>query len=96
MKITDADFQQLTINSTNWNETQNAWRKQTGRFEDIDFRVQDSVEVDYSFLRAYWAERYADVLFIRAFLESLGYAYRVYFDTADNTYTVTTNYGGSL
>jgi len=96
MKITHADFEQLTINSTNWAESFRDWQKQEGRFEDIDFRIQESPAIDYSFLRAYWAENYPSVLFIKAFLESLGYAYRVYYDTADNTYMLTTNYGGKI
>ena len=96
MKITHTDFEQLTINSTDWNKTQNAWKKQEGRFEDIDFRIQEAPEVDYSFLRAYWADGYPSVLFIKAFLEALGYEYRIYFDTADDTYMITTNYGWVL
>jgi len=96
MKITHTDFEQLTVNSMNWNEYHLDWEKQEGRFEDIDFRIQESPSIDYSFLRAYWISEYTGVMFVKAFLESLGYAYRVYYDTADDTYMVTTNYGGSI
>jgi hypothetical protein len=96
MKITQTDFDQLTISSMNWSESHLDWQKQEGRFEDIDFRIAEPVDVDYSFLRAYWFKTYASVLFAKAFLESLGYEYKVLYDTADDTYVITTNYGGSL
>lgn len=94
MKITHADFQQLTINSTNWSEYKSDWKLQEGRFEDIDFNA--SPEVDYSYIRAYWMQDYPSVMFVKAFLEALNHQYRVYYDTADDTYMITTNYGEVL
>ena len=95
MKLTHADFEQLTVNSTNWAEYQDDWKKQEGRFEGLDWDVPAS-EIDYSFLRAYWVITYPGVIFVKAFLESLGYEYAIYFDTADDTFVIATNYGGSL
>ena len=96
MKITKNDFDQLTINSTNWNQSQVDWRLQEGRFEDINWSERIQPEVDYSYHRAYWVESYPAVLFVKAFLEALNHAYRVYYDTADDTYMITTNYGSEL
>ena len=95
MKITANDFDNLVINSTNWRSSASAWREQEGRFEDVDFSKPER-EIDYSFERAYWAQDYPSVLFIKAFLESLNHSHRVYWDTADNSYMITTNYGGVL
>jgi hypothetical protein len=95
MRITSNDFDHLTVNSTNWKSTASAWKEQEGRFEDVDFSQPDT-EVDYSFERAYWAQDYPAVLFIKAFLESLNHDYRIYWDTADDSYMITTNYGGIL
>jgi hypothetical protein len=92
MKLTSKDFDQLTLNSMNWSGHQ--WEKQSDRFEDLDF--ENPAPLDYSFLRAYWLERFSDVLFARAFLEAQNYEYRVYFDTADSLYVLVTNYGGAL
>lgn len=96
MKITSNDFEQLTINSTNWRASATAWKQQEGRFEDADYNIPVEREVDYSFERAYWAQDYPAVLFIKAFLESLGHEHRVYWDTAYDSYMITTNYGGVL
>jgi hypothetical protein len=96
MKITHADFEQLTINSTNWNKYQGDWIIQEGRFEDIDYSEAFQPDVDYSFARAYWVQDYPAVLFVKAFLESLNFAYRVYYDTGDDSYMITTNYGEVL
>ena len=94
MKLTDSDFEQLTINSTNWASTHKEWKKQEGRFEPLLFVHTN--EMDYTFLRAYWLEGYPSVLFARAFLDALNFAYKVYFDTADGLYVIVTNYGGEL
>jgi hypothetical protein len=96
MKITTGDFEQLTINSTNWNGSKTAWKLQEGRFEDIDYSEAFQPDVDYGFARAYWVQDYPAVLFVKAFLEAHNFTYRVYWDTADDTYMVTTNYGGAL
>jgi hypothetical protein len=93
MKLTATDFDQLTINSTNWAATHKAWKKQEGRFEAVGDFNQD---IDYTFIRAYWLEDYASVLFAKAFLEALNYEYKVLFDSADSLYVITTNYGGEL
>jgi hypothetical protein len=95
MKLTRNDFEQLTINSTNWSGSASAWKEQEGRFEDADYNEAER-EVDYSHSRAYWAQDYPAVLFIKAFLESLNHEHRVYWDTADDSYMITTNYGGVL
>jgi hypothetical protein len=95
MRITANDFDNLTINSTNWKSSASAWKEQEGRFEDADYE-QPERDVDYSYERAYWAQDYPAVLFIKAFLESLNHAHRVYWDTADDSYVITTNYGGIL
>ena len=92
MKLTAIDFQQLTVNSTNWAGTLKAWKKQEGRFVTLD----DSTDLDYTFFRAYWLEGYPSVLFAKAFLEALNYDYKVLFDTDDSLYVITTNYGGEL
>jgi hypothetical protein len=92
MKLTATDFEQLTVNSTNWASTLKVWKKQEGRFETLD----DSTDLDYTFFRAYWVEGYPSVLFVKAFLEALNYEYKVLFDTADSLYVITTNYGGEL
>ena len=92
MKLTAIDFQQLTVNSTNWASTLKAWKKQEGRFETLD----DSTDLDYTFFRAYWVEGYPSVLFAKAFLYALNFEYKVLFDTADSLYVITTNYGGEL
>jgi len=94
MKLTSKDFDQLAVNSANWSEYQSEWKLQEGRFEDIDFET--SIEVDYTFTRAYWVESYPAVLFAKAFLEALNHQYRIYYDTADDTYMITTNYGEVL
>jgi hypothetical protein len=94
MKITGADFNHLTVNSTNWKNYQEDWKLQEGRFEDIDFASTEPVEWNHS--RAYWVSDYPSVLFVRAFLEGQNETYRVYYDTADDNYMVTTNYGGDL
>ena len=94
MKITSKDFEQLTINSTNWYAYREDWKLQEGRFEDIDFEITEPI--DWTYERAYWVERYADVLFVRAFLEGIGRDSRVYYDTADDTYMITTDFGGAL
>ena len=96
MKITPTDFDNLTVNAMNWKEYATDWKLQEGRFEDIDFRIQETPEVDYSYLRAYWVQDYASVMFVKAFLESFDFTYRVYYDTADDTYMITTNYGWVL
>ena len=93
MKITAGDFEQLTINSTNWKQYEADWKLQEGRFEDIDFSEAFQPDVDYDFARAYWVQDYPAVLFVKAFLEAFNFTYRVYYDTADNTYMITTNYG---
>jgi len=93
MKITHADFEQLTVNSMNWSKHKTDWQLQEGRFEDIDYSEAFQPEVDYTFARAYWIENYTGVMFVKAFLETLGFAYRVYFDSAEDIYMVTTNYG---
>ena len=95
MKITKNDFDQLTINSTNWSQSQADWKLQEGRFEDADYD-QAEREIDYTHSRAYWVQDYPAVLFVRTFLESLNKDLRVYWDTADNSYMITTNYGGIL
>lgn len=95
MKITSNDFEHLTVNSQNWKADANAWKEQESRFEDVDFS-QPEKDIDYSFKRAYWAQDYPSVLFIKAFLEALNHQYRVYYDTADDTYMITTNYGEVL
>ena len=92
MKLTAIDFDQLTVNSTNWASTLKAWKKQEGRFETLD----DSTDLDYTFFRAYWVEGYANVLFAKAFLYALNFEYKVLFDTADSLYVITTNYGGEI
>jgi hypothetical protein len=92
MKLTAIDFQQLTVNSTNWAGTLKAWKKQESRFETLD----GLVELDYTFYRAYWVEGYPSVLFAKAFLEALNFEYKVLFDTADSLYVITTNYGGEI
>jgi hypothetical protein len=94
MKLTNADFLQLTINSTYWKMYQADWKTQEGRFEDIDFANPVSIEWEYK--RAYWLERYSDVLFAKAFLEGQNESFRIYYDTADDTYVITTNYGGDF
>ena len=94
MKLTATDFDQLTINSTNWASTHKTWKKQEGRFEHLIFT--EAQDMDYTFLRAYWLENYPSVLFAKAFLEALNFQYNVYFDTADALYVITTNYGGEL
>ena len=94
MKLTATDFEQLIVNSTNWASSHKVWKKQDGRFEHLVFT--EGQDMDYTFLRAYWVEGYPSVLFARAFLEGLNYQYKVYFDTADGLYVITTNYGGEL
>ena len=94
MKITNTDFNQLTINSTNWGKYQNDWKLQEGRFEDIDFNNPKPINWDH--LRAYWVTDYPSVLFVRAFLEGQNETYRVYYDTADDNFMITTNYGGDI
>lgn len=94
MKLTSKDFDQLTVNSANWSEYQSEWKLQEGRFEDLDFDNQ--APIDYSYQRAYWLVRFSDVLFAKAFLEAQNIDSRVYFDTADDTYVLTTNYGGAM
>ena len=94
MKLTAIDFDQLTVNSTNWASTNKVWKKQEGRFENLEFA--DHKDLDYTFFRAYWLEGYPSVLFAKAFLEALNYDYKVLFDTADSLYVITTNYGGEL
>jgi len=96
MKLTHSDFENLTVNSTNWKNSATEWKLQEGRFEDIDYSEAFQPEVDYEFARAYWVESYPAVLFVKAFLQVLNFPYRVYFDTADDTYMITTNYGGDL
>lgn len=93
MKITATDFDNLTVNSMNWAKHQGDWILQEGRFEDIEYSEAFQPEVDYTFARAYWVENYADVMFVKAFLEALGFEYRVYFDSAEDIYMITTNYG---
>lgn len=95
MKITSSDFRQMTVNSTNWEQHQSEWKQQEDRFEDIDF-TEDSKPVDYTFARAYWIPDYASVMFVKAFLESLQFDFRVYFDLEEDIYMITTNYGGVL
>jgi hypothetical protein len=95
MKITKADFDQLTVNSTNWQESRDGWIFQEGRFEDIDYSLIET-PVDYNFERAYWVQDYSSVMFVKAYLEALDFTYRVYYDTADDSYMITTNYGGAL
>jgi hypothetical protein len=95
MKITHADFEQLTVNSTNWHLYAEDWKLQEGRFEDIPYS-DDAKPVDYSFQRAYWVETYPAVLMVKAFLQALSLDSRTYYDTADDTYMITTNYGGEL
>ena len=94
MKITSADFEQLTVNSTNWNKYQEDWKLQEGRFEDIPFSLD--LPIDYSYERAYWMADYPSVMFVKLFLTNLDYDFRVYYDSADDTYMVTTNYGEAL
>jgi len=95
MKLTVADFEQLVINSTNWKQYKDDWKTQEGRFEDIPFSKTDA-PVDYSYKRAYWVADYPSVLFVKLFLSGLDCDFRVYYDTADDTYMITTNYGGDL
>jgi len=95
MKLTATDFDQLTINSTNWKATSKVWKEQDGRFENPDYSAPE-LPMDYKHERAYWIETYPAVLFVKAFLEALGHDYRLYFDTSDDIYMITTNYGGSL
>lgn len=96
MKITNNDFEQLTVNSANWAQHASEWKTQEGRFEDIKYHGDFFLEVDYSHSRAYWLQDYPSVLFAKAFLESLNHEYRIYWDTADDSYMMTTNYGGVL
>lgn len=96
MKITATDFYNLTVNSMNWKEYANDWELQEGRFEDIAYSEAFQPEVDYTFARAYWVENYPAVLFAKAFLEALNFSYRVYYDNADDTYMITTNYGEAI
>jgi len=95
VKITHSDFEQLTINSTSWKTYSDGWKDQEGRFENIEFSIPE-LPIDYEYERAYWVETYPGVLFVKAFLEALGHDYRVYFDTADDTYMITTNYGSEI
>jgi len=92
MKITANDFDNLIINSTNWRSSASAWREQEGRFEDADFSEPER-EIDYEFARAYWVKNYPAVMFIKAFLQAFDFTYRVYYDSADDAYMITTNYG---
>lgn len=96
MKLTNNDFEQLTVNSANWREHAAEWKLQEERFDDIKYRGDFFLEIDYSFARVYWFEDYPSILFAKAFLESLGHEYRVYWDNDDDTYMITTNYGGVL
>jgi len=93
MKITATDFENLTVNSMNWKENKTDWELQEGRFEDIDYSEAFQPEVDYEFARAYWVENYPAVMFVKAFFQAFDFTYRVYYDTADDTYMITTNYG---
>jgi len=93
MKITHADFEQFIVNSMNWKQHEADWKLQEGRFEDIDYSQATQPEVDYEFARAYWVENYSNVMFVKAFLEALDFTYRVYFDSAEDIYMITTNYG---
>jgi len=96
MKITTTDFENLTINSMNWKEYATDWQLQEGRFEDIAYSEAFQPEVDYEFARAYWLQDYSSVMFAKAFLEAFDFTYRVYYDNADDTYMITTNYGWVL
>jgi hypothetical protein len=96
MKITHTDFEQLTINSTNWKAYARDWKEQEHRFEDVAFTYPNNQPIDYNFERAYWVESYPAVMLVKAFLEALDFDYRVYYDVADDTYMITTNYGGVL
>jgi hypothetical protein len=93
MKLTATDFEQLTINSTNWNNNRTDWQLQEGRFEDIE---DSKIQVDYAHNRAYWVADYPSVLFVKLFLSEQNCSYRVYYDTAEDTYMITTGYGGVL
>jgi hypothetical protein len=95
MEITRADFDQLTVNSTNWQEYRDGWISQEGRFEDINYSLKKT-PIDYNFARAYWVQDYSSVMFVKAYLYALDFTYRVYYDTADDSYMITTNYGGAL
>lgn len=96
MKITSSDFEQLTVNSMDWRKHQSEWKLQEGRFEDIDYTEAIQPEIDYNFTRAYWIPDYPSVMFVKAFLEKLEIQYRVYFDSAEDIYMITTNYGEVL
>ena len=93
MKLTTKDFNQLVVNSMNWSEYKAEWQSQVNRFEDADF---DSTEINYTFQRAYWLERYSDVLFAKVFLQGLEQDMQILFDGADDTYVIVTDFGGSL
>ena len=96
MKITNADFNNLVHNSMAWARYKTDWQLQEGRFENIEWSEAHQPEVDYEFAMAHWVKDYSAVLFVRAFLEALDFTYRVYYDTADDSYMITTNYGGVL
>ena len=79
-----------------WAKYATDWKLQEGRFENIEWSEAFQPEVDYTFAQAHWVKDYPSVLFVRAFLEALDFTYCVYYDTADDTYLITTNYGWVL
>lgn len=87
IRVTEQDFERLTTNSTKWG----AWAKaQSHRWEHSTEKYDTDPE--WTWARAYWVDRWSEVMLCRAFLESVGRPYEIIFDMAGSDYVILTDY----
>lgn len=88
------DFEQLAYTSTRWADDTgtNRWMEQADRFE----LHGDDTEINWTFRYVFWVgDEWVNVMFARAFLDSIGQPYQILWDMVENpdmSWVILTNY----